>query len=335
MTKKTRYFLFGAVAVLVVGLSIGVVGYYGGLPGFAFSEAPGPDELKYVPKDAVLVAYANVHDVMVSQFRQRFREFEGEAGAPKGQQEIKDQLGIDVENDIDHVVACLLAGGGSPEKSGLVIANGRFDQPRIEGFVRQHGGVAETYKGRQIYTHPGKEGGASLMGLAFIQGDLVAMGSVPAIKTALDVDASGSSVVASPEVMTLVRKVEDGNVWAVGRFDALANSAKLPEQVASQIPAITWFSASGRVNGGVSGILSVEARDDEAAKNLRDVAAGFMALARLQAGSKPELQSLINAVQLGGEAKTVSLSFNVPPEVFDALKAMGTALKKQAADPEK
>jgi len=121
----------------------------------------------------------------------------------------------------------------------------------------------------------------------------------------------------------------------VGRFDALANSAKLPEQVASQIPAITWFSASGRVNGGVSGILSVEARDDEAAKNLRDVAAGFMALARLQAGSKPELQSLIDAVQLGGEAKTVSLSFNVPPEVFDALKAMGTALKKQAAEPEK
>lgn len=331
MTKKTRYFLFGAVGFIVAGLSIGLVAYYGGLPGIAFSNTAGPDELRYVPKTAVVVAYANVHDIMTSQFRQRFKEYEGQAGAGEGQREVRDSLGIDIENDIDYVVACMLPGPGSPDKSGLVVAKGRFDRQRIETFIKDHDGVAEAYKGRTIYTHP-KENHGELMGVAFIQNDVVAMGSVAAIKSALDVESAGTSVVASTEVMDMVRKVEDGNVWAVGRFDALAGHARLPEQVASQIPAITWFSASGQVNGGVTGHLSVEARDDEAAKNLRDVVGGFMAFGRLQAGSKPEIQSLLNSIQLGGEAKTVTLSFTVPSEVFDALKSMADSKMKKGTD---
>jgi hypothetical protein len=94
--------------------------------------------------------------------------------------------------------------------------------------------------------------------------------------------------------------------------------AKLPEGVTNQIPAIRWFSASGRVNGGVSGILRAETRDEVAGQNLRDVVQGFLALARLQAGSKPELQTLVNSLQISGAGKTVALSFAVPAEVFEA-----------------
>ena len=60
MTAKTRYFLFGSVLVLVVGLSIGLVAYYGGMPEGLFAGQQGPEELKYVPADATVVAYANV-----------------------------------------------------------------------------------------------------------------------------------------------------------------------------------------------------------------------------------------------------------------------------------
>ena len=49
MTAKTRYFLIGSVMVLIVGLSIGLVAFYGGMPSGLFASQHGPAELKYLP----------------------------------------------------------------------------------------------------------------------------------------------------------------------------------------------------------------------------------------------------------------------------------------------
>jgi hypothetical protein len=86
--------------------------------------------------------------------------------------------------------------------------------------------------------------------------------------------------------------------------------------VATQIPPITWFSISSHVNGGIRGVIQAETRDEESANNLRDVVRGFMALAKLQTGSKPEYQSMMQALELGGSGKTVALSFAIPSEIF-------------------
>jgi hypothetical protein len=55
---------------------------------------------------------------------------------------------------------------------------------------------------------------------------------------------------------------------------------------------------------------------------LRDVVRGFLALAKLQTSSKPEFQHFVQSLQLGGTGKTVSLSLDVPAQVFDALGAV-------------
>ena len=119
-----------------------------------------------------------------------------------------------------------------------------------------------------------------------------------------------------------VRALDGGNVWAVGRFDVLRARANLPEAVADRLPPITWFSVSGRVDGGFQAVLSAEARDDEAAKNLRDVVRGFLALAKLQVGSKPEYQRFVDSLEIKGTGNTVALSLDVPAQVFDALSAV-------------
>jgi len=100
--------------------------------------------------------------------------------------------------------------------------------------------------------------------------------------------------------------------------------------VLGQIPAITWFAASGHVNGGLRGTLRAEARDDESANSLRDVVRGFLALAKLGANAKPELQSMMQSLELGGTGKTVILSFAVPAELFDVIGAIANQ-KKPAA----
>src|SRR6185436_13318889 len=76
MTKKTRNFVLVSGAILIIGLGTGLVASYMGLPVSLLSSAAGPDELQYVPQNAAVVAYANVRDVMNSEFRQRFRKLE-------------------------------------------------------------------------------------------------------------------------------------------------------------------------------------------------------------------------------------------------------------------
>jgi len=315
MTKKTRYFLAGAAAVMVIGLCTGLVAYYGGgLP--SLSAAPtGPAELSYVPADAAVVAYANVRDVMTSHFRERFREAVPEQ--TEGRDEFLRETGIDVERDIDHVVACMIPGDG--REGGLVVARGRFNPTQLETLAREHGAIVEEYRGKRLLIGPDTHGHRQPT-LAFMEVGLVAIGDEASIKRSIDAQMSGHSVMSNDELMTLVADVDAGaNAWAVGRVDALAKEARLPDEVSRQIPALKWFAATGRINGGLTGTLRAEARDEEAAENLRDVVRGLFALAKMQAGSDPRVAALVQTLQLSGTGTTVQLSFTVPTEVIDLL----------------
>lgn len=312
MTKRTRYFLVGAAAILVVGLCTGLVAYYGG--GLAsLSAAPtGPSELTYVPADAAVVAYANVRDVMTSQFRERFRQAMPQPD--KGRDEFMRETGIDIEHDIDHVVACVLPKDG--EDGGLVVARGRFNPTQLEALAREHGGVVEDYRGKRLLVAQGHHQPT----LAFLEPGLVAIGDSVSIKSAIDADMSGHSVMGNDELMGLVKDVDsNADAWAVGRLDVLRAKARLPEEVERQLPPLKWFAVTGRVDGGLSGTLRAEARDEQAANNLRDVVRGFFALARMQAGSDPKLAALLQTLQLSGTGTTVQVSFTVPAEVFEML----------------
>jgi len=132
--------------------------------------------------------------------------------------------------------------------------------------------------------------------------------------------------------MRLVGDMGGESLWAVGRFDALTTQATLPAEVAERIPPLTWFSAAGKVNGGLQAVVKAEAKDEQAAANLRDIVRGFVALAKMQAGSKPSIQKMLPDVQLSGDGKEVAISFAVTNEMLDALeaaRAVGEQMKKQ------
>src|SRR6202158_1812667 len=163
MTTRTRYFVIVSLLVLGVGVGTGLLAYYVGFPTSAYSTAGGPDELRFVPRKATLVAYANVQEVMTSSLRERVR------GAlpvkPEGQRQLENETGIDVETDIDRVVACIapaVDGTSHLPATGLVLARGRFDQVKIEALMREHGAVVEEYKGGRLIV----AGAASAIGKA-------------------------------------------------------------------------------------------------------------------------------------------------------------------------
>lgn len=331
MTSRTRYFVVTSLLILAVGLATGLVAYFVGFPTNALTRAGGPDELRFVPRNATLVAYANVTDVMSSQLREHLRRIL--PSEPNGRREFEDETGINIETDIDRIVACLapkLDASSSMPGVGLILARGRFNDVKIEALMREHGASVGDYKGVRLIVGPQEsraEGSGDTprahrgedFAVAFLEPGLAALGSTPLVRNAVDLRAGGDNVTANEDLMGLVESLESGNLWAVGRFDALTGQARLPNDLASRLPAITWFSATGFVNGGISGVLRAEARDEVAAENLRDVIRGFVALAKMQAGSKPEILAMVQSLQLGGTGKTVALSFDVPEAVFEFL----------------
>jgi hypothetical protein len=326
MTRKTRYFMGGSAAILVVGLGTGLVAYYGGgFPSLSASRS-GPSEMSYVPADAAVVAFANVREVMDSQLRQRLKQV---LPQEQGQQEFQQETGIDIERDIDYVVAAMTPGDTTSNTNGLVVARGRFNTTQLETLARDHGGVVEEYKGKRLIKAsdnggnleskgPGEYHGVHSVMLAFLEPGLVGIGSETAIKSAIDAQLSAHSITSNNEMMELVSDIDQGNnAWAVGRFDAIANQARMPAEIASKIPAIKTFAVMTHIDGGVSGTLRAETRDDAAAENLRQVVQGLLALGKMS--NDPKAAALLNSLQLSGTGKTVKLSFAVPSEVLDMI----------------
>jgi hypothetical protein len=339
MVARTRYFVIASLLVLGVGFGTALVAYYVGFPAGAFSRTDGPEELRFVPREAIVIAYANVRDIMASELRQKLRH--ALPGPESGQRELEEHTGINLETDIDHVVAYVTpdSEGRTLQGGGTVLARGLFNEVKMEALMREHGAHVETYRTKRLVVMdtPGDDAAArKSFALAFLEPGLIALGSTKQIRATVDLHQLGDnpqagvrSAATNEELMSRVRTVETGNAWTVGSFDALRSRASLPPELASRLPAITWFSIGGHINGGIRGTIHAETRDEDAANNLREVVRGFIALAKLQGGSRTDIQSLLQSLDLGGTGKTVALSFVVPAEIFDAIGAIGMPRQPQ------
>ena len=312
MTHQTRYFVLGASGLLVVGLVTGLFAYVNRGAALAVSVTER-DELAYVPSNASIVAYANVREVMLSDFRERIRQI---APDDVGQAELEQQLGLNIERDIDHVVAFLAPGPDDGRLAGLVLFRGRFDTTGLEAVARGSGATVSEYAGTRVVSIDAGDVGA--LAMAFMEPGLVAVGDLGTVRQAIDRGSAGADLTSNEQMMGLLERVDRGsNAWAVGRFGDLSSLGFLPDEVSAQIPAVTAFAVSGRVNGGLSGSVTIEGRDEAAGQNLRDVFRGFLALATMQTTGRPELEAMLGSLQLSGTGTLATLSFWLPSEALD------------------
>jgi hypothetical protein len=324
MTRNTRYFMAGSAAVLAAGLCTGLVAYYGG--GFqALSASTGPIELRWVPPDAAVIAYADVGAIMNSELRLRIKEAMPQQ--QQGQEEFQRETGIDIERDIQYVVAAVTPG----THSALLVARGTFNPTQLESLAVDHGGVVETYRDKRLISKTDDNSPNRGGTLAFLESGLVAIGDTATVKRAIDAQLSATSVTSNDEIMTLVSEIETGNnAWAVGRFDVLTSHANLPEQVARQIPPVKWFAAAGHINGGVSGMVRVEANDDEAAELLRRQVNGALAFGEMVGRNDPRASAALKTITISGTGRTVQLSFTLPGELLQMVLPKSPAVANLA-----
>ena len=112
----------------------------------------------------------------------------------------------------------------------MIVARGRFDEVKIEALMREHGAHVEDYRGkRMVVADDQRDTADRVLRSPFMEPGLVAVGSTNA---GSDGDRSASAAATirrrawrasrgNEELMNLVKTLEAGNVWAVGRFDAL------------------------------------------------------------------------------------------------------------------
>jgi hypothetical protein len=98
--------MIGSTLTVALAIGTGLVAFYNGeLP--MLSSRVGPAELAFVPAGATGLAYANVREIMNSEFRQRLRQV---LPTGEGKDELFNETGIDIERDIDSVLAAALPG---------------------------------------------------------------------------------------------------------------------------------------------------------------------------------------------------------------------------------
>ena len=306
MTTRTRYVLFGGAGMMAVGLAGGLAAWVSSsLPSLVLAQER-PDELRYVPPEATILSFANVREVMDSDLRRRLREIQPELD---GQREFQERTGIDIERDIEYMVGGIVP-DGSNDTSGIAILAGRFDVERLESLALEHGGAASDYRGRRLITIAGEP-----VAMAFLEAGVIAIGSEPVVRRTIDLPATGGGGDSNDSLLGLLRHVDSGSTaWTVGRLDGAAGGGWLPDQVESQVSQVAAFAVGVRVNGGVNGALTAVARDEETGSNLRDLLQGFLALARLQAGSRPELRGLLDSIRLTSVGTNVTLTFDLPSD---------------------
>jgi hypothetical protein len=316
MTRRTRAVVLVALAILVLGIGTAGVASYLGLQRFSLLGARTLDELALVPDDVEFVAYADVRQLMDSDLRYRLRP---ELRPPGSRDPLLEQTGIDFERDVDAVYVVVLPGSqAGPGARPLIVVRGRFDRSRIEALVLSQNGAVTEYRGATLATVEPN------LGVAFVSEDVLAVGAPASVQRLLDARAGETgSIRGSDDVMRLVDRVADADVWTVGRVDALRGRPGV-QNLPAQLPAMTWFAARGDVAQGVSAAIHAEARDAQAAEDLREIIRGIVALARVQVGQQPEFAELIDSIEMSSEGTTVSLAFSLSSQVLDKLGAFGS-----------
>lgn len=333
MTDKSRYFLLGALGVLLAGLGGGIIAYYASNR-FPAVPAGLPPELRYVPANAALVAYADVQGIVNSDLHRELDRM-AQGSRRDRQQQIDEIAGIDFKKQVHRIVAYLESMDSVTEgpPRALMLAQGTLEQARIEQSIRDHGGTIEDHNGKHMAIHrrPAnqREGQGDNrapeheMAIGFVRPDLIAFGQADLVRRALDFSGSaasnGADVTGNAELMTLIRDAAGETAWVVGHFDAVTRRMGLPSSLREQVPPLRTVAAKAHINGGLKATISAQTADQAAGDQLRDVIRGFVSLIRLQAGAKPELQNTLKSLELGGTGSTVQLSFAITP---DALRAI-------------
>src|SRR5262249_42780716 len=144
----------------------------------------------------------------------------------QGQNEFQTKTGIDIERDIDHVIACIQPGASDADHNGFVLLRGNFDSARLEALAKEHGATLVPAQGVRLlhFTHDmnrdmnrdmsgdkpaGRHVGDKNGAIGFVEPGLIVLGDETSIQRAFRPGAT--NIGSNEELMNMIADVEGSN----------------------------------------------------------------------------------------------------------------------------
>lgn len=254
------------------------------------------------------------------------------AGDRQKLDELKDDVGIDLERDVDSLVGVVSAPGGEREVF-LASASGRFDPYRLGRALEQAASVSwKPLAGTTLYLL--EQGSPEPATLVFRSERSLLFGRRSDVERVLGGEPEGQET-KPPEaaLLSALGDVPSGaDFWWVGDERFLARlpwSSKEARETGFRLPPLRSAILSGELGSSLQVELVLEAGDAAAARTLGDALRGLVALGSLQA-PKPELQRLLTSLRVSADGARVKLEAKLEYAWLEALKKKPAEAPKPA-----
>lgn len=326
-----------AVAVILGG----VIYYFYFRAGQPLSLAPGhsPTLLEQLPKDAPIVAFADLAALRASSFS---TELLALAPAPEQDPEYKafvTQTGFDYTRDLDR--AAIAIWPAATHLSTVAIAEGRFDREKISQYALRSGtltqrGVLEIYQVRESFPSPDSaKPTEKTIELAFFSANRIALADGVALDAALSPGAASSSGATNADAPSLRKRIErvaGADFFATASLAAIPKDA-LPVQLRSGqlgrvLESVRYLNLAGQPQGErLSVVVDAECDSLTSALQLSTLLEGLRWIGRAAlADPKTRRQllpqaatlfdTLLKIVQLSRQDKVVRLRLSLTPQML-------------------
>ncbi len=224
---------------------------------------------------------------------------------------LKNETGFDVHRDLEKVTLATLG-----PRQGIAIVQGQFDRVRIEQLLNEKSRMSsEVHMGRTLY-------GDDQKAVTFID-NLIVVGERNTIKKAIDqISVPGAQPLRS-DLLEAIKTIEAGNqIWATGDISI----HDLPGGFHGPAPALEMLKTfrSGtyqmRVDRDVYAKAVCNFEDAGAAKNLSEMARGFLAVAKLQVAKERDLLHALDGIQVSNSGTSVTVTIDEPGDLLLKLK---------------
>lgn len=283
--------------------------------------AADPELLSLAPPDSQVMAGINIEQVSLSPFGQ-YLLTESQQQADAGLQKLAEATGFDPRHDLKEI---LVAANGQPgSKSGIVLARGTFDVPRIVEAAVASGGTVATYKGVQIVQGKSKQQES----VAFPDSTIAIAGDAANVRAAIDRKSAPTAVSSALAVqVNLLSTTEDA--WFVSMAplsQLMPHAANANAQAAGPFAALDKvLQSSGGVKFGANVVLSLQAvcQTAQDASALADVLKSVVSIARLNEGSQQSaaaMAALLQSLTVSSDGTTVKVSLSIPEQQLEQMK---------------
>lgn len=281
--------------------------------GFSSSQAPAvgslPETLLSLPDGATFIGYVSVERLIKSPL---FETLINEHG--KDLDELAELIGLDARRDVREVAFFTVMEGSNVRKGAAVFA-GSFDRSKIVALLQDQLFETLSHAGAEIFVAAGKDEENS-RAVTFLTDQLAAVGDLGGVRLVVDTHKrTHSSVASSSEMLDLVGKARPGDsFWVAGSLESLLPQAlvTLSPNLKLPIPRIRQILVSGNVQENISAMVRGETPDAQTATDVENLLRGVVALARLQSDLNPEIQKILESVQIASDQTAVTISLNVP-----------------------